>query len=859
MTCSLEIYRQKIGTYQQGPSFKINPLRPKSYRTNSFGLRLGVSLFIFSYSMIIIVLPSILGTLSAHELILTPLSFTSISSYSQGPGKLYPGRCSDPAHMLHCSPEIWDPGPCRGFKGYLSNVKRNKLAHILYGNKKANGIRICHWNKGPGFLRNKIPEISEIVNDLHPHIIGISEANLLQQHDQGQVQLDDYVLHTCPTIDNISLRSSRIVVYTHQSLVVKVRYDLMCDQYPSIWMEVGLPRHKKFLVGQTYREWQLPNQPDKTSLAVAEQQIRWSRFLDQWERALDTGLEVHLLGDLNMNHCNWTDPNLPSSNQTSRLAPLISALFTRIIPQGVSQHVVGPTRHWPGQTPSGLDHYYTNRPEKLSAVMTQHRGGSDHMLIYAVRYSQSVKSRPRYIRKRSYKDFKPKEFIAAVQQLSWFDIYSCEDVNTAVNLLTSKLTGVLDIMAPMRTIQVRKKYASWLSSTTLNLMKERDRLQKVASESNKKEDWKYYKVARNKINNRLKFEETSWKRKKLSECGEDSSRVWKSVKGVLNYKSSGSPSQLFHNGSFVEKPQEVAEAQNEYFLDKIRKIRNEMPPPVTDPLSVLRSILNGRTCSFSFRPVYPDEVEKVINSLSNSNTFGLDEIDTYIIKLIKSEILPALTHIVNLSLSSNEFPSAWKKSKIIPLHKKGDTLNPKNYRPVAIIPIFSKILERMVFNQMVEYISTNQLIHPNHHAYRSGHNTTTALIQLYDGWVESVQEGKLAGVCFLDMSAAFDIVDHQLLLKKLELYGFNQDMLGWTSSYLADRHQAVSIDGCISRLKLVEHGVPQGSILGPLLYTLFTKELPETVHDHYQEDPRNQGDWPVFNMGCTDCGSGMLC
>ena len=92
-------------------------------------------------------------------------------------------------------------------------------------------------------------------------------------------------------------------------------------------------------------------------------------------------------------------------------------------------------------------------------------------------------------------------------------------------------------------------------------------------------------------------------------------------------------------------------------------------------------------------------------------------------------------------------------------------------------------------------------------------------------------------------------------VKKLELYGFNQDMLGWTSSYLADRHQAVSIDGCISRLKLVEHGVPQGSILGPLLYTLFTNELPETVHDHYQEDPRNQGDWPVFNMGCTDCGT----
>ena len=223
-------------------------------------------------------------------------------------------------------------------------------------------------------------------------------------------------------------------------------------------------------------------------------------------------------------------------------------------------------------------------------------------------------------------------------------------------------------------------------------------------------------MVRNKVNNRLKFEEISWQRKKISDCGQDSSKVWKNIRGILNYKNSGSPHQLFYKGSFVVKPQEVAEAQNNFFLNKIRKIRQDMPPPVTEPLSVVRSIMAGRTCSFSLKPVHPDEVEKVITALSNSSSFGLDQIDTYIIKLVKLEILPALTHIINLSLSKSIFPTAWKKSKIIPLHKKGDTLNPKNYRPVAIIPVFSKILERVIFNQMVEYISANQLIHPNHHA-----------------------------------------------------------------------------------------------------------------------------------------------
>ena len=263
----------------------------------------------------------------------------------------------------------------------------------------------------------------------------------------------------------------------------------------------------------------------------------------------------------------------------------------------------------------------------------------------------------------------------------------------------------------------------------------------------------------------------------------------------------------------------------------------------------------GRTCSFSLAAVHPDEVEKVISSLSNSSSFGLDQIDTYTVKLIKLEILPALTHIINLSITTKVFPSCWKRAKIIPLHKKEDLLNPKNYRPVAIIPIFSKVLESVIFNQMIKYLADNKLLHPNHHAYRADHNTTTALIQMYDGWLQSLEAGEFAGVCLLDMSAAFDIVDHSLLIKKLELYGFDSDMTNWMSSYLSDRSQCVSIDGCLSRLLPVPQGVPQGSILGPLLYTIFTNELPEVIHEE-QVCPRpDHGTWPSYSMSCKSCGS----
>ena len=167
------------------------------------------------------------------------------------------------------------------------------------------------------------------------------------------------------------------------------------------------------------------------------------------------------------------------------------------------------------------------------------------MLISAVRYSKSIKSSPKYIRKRSYKKFDQDLFVQAVQQLTWLDVYLCEDVDDAVDLLSRKITEILDEMAPMRTIQVRKNYSPWISKETLSMMKERDELQKLASETKSRDYWCKYKQVRNKVNNRLKHEEIKGQRLKLDECGSSSAQTWKNVKSILNWNSSGSPNHLF--------------------------------------------------------------------------------------------------------------------------------------------------------------------------------------------------------------------------------------------------------------------------------------------------------------------------
>ena len=403
---------------------------------------------------------------------------------------------------------------------------------MLHGNRsqRGHGIKLIHWNKGPAFLHNKHQEVEVVVANHKPHVLGLSEANLKVGHDLSLVQHQDYELHTCDTMTNPELGISRIVVYTHKSLVVKRRRDLEDKNISTIWLEIGLPRQKKILHCQAYREWQHLGQTDNLSGSIAAQLQRWDIFIEKWELALMEGKEVVVMMDANIDFLKWTRDDLPSSDSTYKLKPLIEKLFNKIIPHGVSQLVRTPTRTWPGQNDSGLDHIYSNKPEKLSEVQSEYIGGSDHKLLRIVRFSKSLKQSVRYVKKRCFKSFKPEEFIRAVRELSWYDLYMCQDVNKACQLLTSRLSRILDVMAPIKTIQIRMKYAPWVSDATKSLLKERNDAQRVASASGDMDDWRHYKHLRNSVTAKMRVEKKNWECGKLNNADHISGTLWKNVK-----------------------------------------------------------------------------------------------------------------------------------------------------------------------------------------------------------------------------------------------------------------------------------------------------------------------------------------
>ena len=194
---------------------------------------------------------------------------------------------------------------------------------------------MCHWNKSNSAMSTKMPEIKNLISIHRPHLLGISEVNFdTNIHDQSSISISDYMLYLGPKSSNGIIR---LAVYIHKDVKVKLRKDLISPEFNALWFEANLPNQKRISVSQVYREWQCLGLADSDS--VQEQFIRWVKYLDQWETALSSGLEVVCMGDYNLNHCNWTDPNISHTCQTYKLRSLISALFHRIVPLGVSQLV----------------------------------------------------------------------------------------------------------------------------------------------------------------------------------------------------------------------------------------------------------------------------------------------------------------------------------------------------------------------------------------------------------------------------------------------------------------------------------------------------------------------------------------
>ena len=603
-------------------------------------------------------------------------------------------------------------------------------------------------------------------------------------------------------------------IYIKKYISYRLREDLniKCkdtrNEFECLWIEVINKKTDNIIIGLNYRH---PRYTDNKYLNYLAKTLK---IINKENK------QIILTGDFNY--------NLLKHEKSKNINEFLNIITRNLL----SVQIIGPTRFVEGQIPSLVDNIFVNSIDKNVISGNLFNQISEHLpnfLIIQDFYDTKTYLKNEY--KRDWKHFKEKEFLddLNIDELENY-IDNEQDINLKYENFEEYIIGKINKHAPLKIISKREKKQNkkpWITKGIKKSINIRNNLLEQIVNSNNAHKYDKYKLYRNKINHLIRSSKNNYYNKIFNENKQNMKKTWIEINNILHKKNNKSSSQIciIDNGQLINDHKNVGNKFNNFFTTIANKLVGKIPQCKKTFNNYLN---NPNTNSFFVSPTTPNEVENIIKSINKSTTPDIYGIIGKFIKIIGFKISNVLSHLINESFITGIFPNRLKVALIIPIYKSGSKLEVTNYRPISILPFFSKIIEKIMHKRLMSFLENNNTLYKHQYGFQKNKNTSHAVLDLYADLINAIDNKKIACSVFLDFAKAFDTVNHAILLKKLEYYGIRGISNNWFKSYLSNRSQKVKIGECLSDEMEINCGVPQGSVLGPILFLLYINDINES-------------------------------